>query len=64
MIQQSQLQSSSDPNSAALVQNDQSLDSRITALERAVNLLMNQFKHFQDTGVVDNNDEDGLNGIN
>jgi len=40
-----------------LIQNDQSLDARITALEKAVNLLMRNYQQFEDTGALVKNDD-------
>jgi len=62
MIKKSQLKPqtiSPTYDTAKLVQNDQSLDQRVSALEKSVEMLMRVFRQYQDTGVMQN-DESGL----
>ena len=47
-------------DTSRLIQNDQSLDARISALEKAVDILMKNYRHFEDTGVFNNDDQNGI----
>jgi len=53
MIKKSQVnQAPQTLDTVKLIQNDQSLDSRIAALEKAVDLLMKHYQGIEENGVI------------